>query len=204
MQGGNSSAKDRCRLQTAPRVRGGSFVQAQRSWLHEEALSPQLEALGLRSKPCAEDMHRVETLVRATAFFSEEEVSIALALLAEYLANGAASGYHFLFAETPTELAGYACFGRIPCAQASYDLYWLAVAPAVQGRGIGRALLAGTEAAIAAEGGRRVYIDTSGQAKYQSTRRFYESAGYREIALFEDFYGPSDPKVVYLKILGQP
>lgn len=177
-------------------------MQAQRSWSREEALYPHAEALSLRSKPSAEDMRRVETLTRATGFFSEEEVSIALELLGECLAKGAASGYQSLFAETPSGLAGYACFGRIPCTQASYDLYWLVVAPALQGRGIGKALLAAAEAAIAAEGGRRVYIDTSGQARYQSTRRFYQSAGYREVALFEDFYAPSDPKVVYLKILG--
>lgn len=177
-------------------------MQAQRSWSREEFLYPSLEALSVRSKPSAQDMHRVEALTRATGFFSEEEVSIALELLGECLVKGPASGYQFLFAETPSELAGYACFGRIPCTEASYDLYWLVVAPTLQGRGIGRALLAAAEAAIAADGGRRVYIDTSGQAKYQSTRRFYESAGYRQVALFEDFYAPSDPKVVYRKILG--
>ncbi|MGH8580339.1 MAG: GNAT family N-acetyltransferase [Gammaproteobacteria bacterium] len=177
-------------------------MQAQRSWSREEALYPHLEALSLRRKPSAKDIRRVETLTHATGFFSEEEVSIALELLGEYLAKGAASGYQFLFAETPSELVGYACFGRIPCTQASYDLYWLVVAPAVQGCGIGKALLAAAEAAIAAEGGKRVYIDTSGKAKYQSTRRFYQGAGYREVSLLEDFYAASDPKVVYLKILG--
>lgn len=179
-------------------------MQTQRSWSREEGLHPCLapKALGLRMKPSAKDIHRVEALTRATGFFSEEEVSIALESLGECLAKGAASGYQFLFAEWARELAGYACFGRIPCTQASYDLYWLVVAPALQGRGIGKALLAAAEAAIAAEGGRRVYIDTSGQAKYQSTRAFYQRAGYREVALLEDFYAPSDPKIVYLKVLG--
>ncbi|MGH8612985.1 MAG: GNAT family N-acetyltransferase [Gammaproteobacteria bacterium] len=177
-------------------------MQAQRSWSRAEVLYHRAEALSLRRKPSAKDMPRVEALIRATEFFSNEEVSIALELLGECLAKGAASGYHFFFAETPSELAGFACFGRIPCTHASYDLYWLVVAPAVQGRGVGKVLLAAAEAAIEAEGGRRVYIDTSGQAKYQSTRRFYEGAGYREVALLEDFYADSDPKVVYLKILG--
>ncbi len=177
-------------------------MRAQRSWSRDEARYPHWEALSLRRKPSAEDMRRVETMTRATGFFSEEEVSIALELLGEYRAKGVASGYQFLFAETPSELAAFACFGRIPCTQASYDLYWLVVAPVLQGRGIGKALLAAAEAAIAAAGGRRVYIDTSGHAKYQSTRKFYQRAGYREVALLEDFYAPSDPKVVCLKILG--
>lgn len=171
---------------------------------HEISLSYDLgPRFSLRTEPCSTDIHKVEALVRATGFFNDEEVAIAAELVSERLANGTVSGYEFLFAERKDKLAGYVCFGRIPCTLASYELYWLVVAPALQGRGIGKALLFSAEAAIAAQGGKRVYIDTSGQVKYQPTRAFYQGAGYREIAVLEDHYGPGDPKVIYQKVLGE-
>ena len=61
-----------------------------------------------------EDRQAVGRLVRATGFFSEEEIGIAVELVEERLARGDASGYFFLFAEEGDRLLGYACFGPIP------------------------------------------------------------------------------------------
>jgi ribosomal protein S18 acetylase RimI-like enzyme len=121
---------------------------------------------------------------------------------------------------------GYACFGPIACTQGSFDLYWIAVHDSQRGRGLGRALLAETERRIAAGApsadspcatgglsgeaaparaslirGRRIYIETSSQPKYEPTRAFYLKCGYREEARFEGFYAEGDDKVVYVKRL---
>ena len=107
---------------------------------------------GFRAEPCPADVVAVRALVAATGFFSPEEIAVAAELVEEGLAEGPASGYEFRFADEPGRLAGYSCFGRIPLTAASYDLYWIVVAPSTQRRGVGRRLLAATEAAVAALG----------------------------------------------------
>ena len=88
--------------------------------------------------------------------------------------------------------------------QSSWDLYWIAVDAAAQGRGLGRAVLAESERRIAAAGGRRVYVETSSRPQYLPTRSFYERCGYAVGAVLDDFYAPGDGKVVFVKALLDP
>jgi ribosomal protein S18 acetylase RimI-like enzyme len=154
-----------------------------------------------RAEPTEQDREVVRAIVCSTGFFSPEEVDIAVELVDEALARGEASGYHFVFLESAGEMLGYACFGPIPATEASWDLYWIAVHERCRGAGHGRWLLREAERAIAARGGRRVWIDTSSRAQYASTRAFYERCGYARAALLEDFYRPGDGKVIYCRAL---
>lgn len=147
------------------------------------------------------DREAVGRLVRATGFFSEEESGIAVELVDERLAKGEASGYLFLFAEEGGRLLGYACFGPIPGTLHSFDLYWIAVDPGEQGRGVGRRLMALSERVIAQRGGMRVYADTSSRPQYEPTRAFYLACGYDRAAFLADFYAPGDGKAIFVKPL---
>ncbi len=147
------------------------------------------------------DLENITALVRATKMFSPAEVDVAVELVREHLARGDASGYWFTVAEEAGELVGYAAYGPIACTVSSFDLYWIAVQPARQSRGIGKVLLRCAEERIRAAGGTRAYVDTSGRQAYTPTRGFYERSGYRREAVFEDFYAAGDPKVVYSKSL---
>ena len=147
------------------------------------------------------DGETVGRLVRATGFFSAEEADIAVELVEERLAKGDASGYFFIFAEEGERLLGYACFGPIPGSVHSFDLYWIAVDPGMQGRGTGRRLMAAAERIMAARGARLIYADTSSRPQYEPTRRFYLACGYRQEAFLADFYAPADGKVIFVKSL---
>lgn len=159
------------------------------------------------------DADRIEALTRATGFFSEEEVGIARELAEENLSRGeVASEYYFLVLDTAHEqsahepaapsaaIDAYACFGPIPGTKASFDLYWIVVAPSAQGRGLGRALVSAVEERLRAVGGKRLYADTSSRAQYAPTRAFYERCGFTQVALLEDYYDDGDGKVMYLKV----
>ncbi len=148
-----------------------------------------------------EDRRAVGRLVRATGFFSDEEIDIAVDLVEERLARGSASGYLFLFAEEADRLLGYTCFGPIPGSVHSFDLYWIAVDPQEQGRGVGRTLITSSERIMAGCGARRLYAETSSRPQYESTRAFYLACGYREEAFLIDFYAPGDGKVIFSKSL---
>ncbi len=159
----------------------------------------QIHGLRFRHEPVQEDIERVEKLVDITGFFHSEEVQVASELVQERLLKGVASGYYFLFAEHYGRMVGYTCYGPIPCTRDAFDLYWVAVHPEYQGRGVGRQLMKLTEQNIKKAGGERIYVDTSQRVQYASTRAFYERCGYLQESLLADFYAPGDGKVIYCK-----
>jgi D-alanine-D-alanine ligase len=148
------------------------------------------------------DVSAIEEIVSSTGFFTRAEIAVAVELVAERIGKGAASGYLFLFAEEHGgRVLGYSCYGPVPATEATYDLYWIAVHRDHQHGGLGRQLLARTEAAIAASRGRDVYVETSSRALYRPTQSFYAKAGYRLAAEFPDFYAAGDGKLVFVKRL---
>ena len=160
-----------------------------------------MTATHYRYEPTAADADAVRQIIGSTEFFRPDEVAVAVELVDERRNRGPASGYFFVFVDTDEGLAGYACYGPIACTLHSYDLYWIAVDPEFQRRGLGRQLLAESERLIAALGGQRVYIETSDRPLYLPTRRFYKQNGYTLAAQLPEFYGPEDGKLVYVKVL---
>ena len=158
-------------------------------------------AIKIRRSLNSADREPLEALIRATDFFNPEEIAIALELIDDRLEKGEASHYQFLAGDVEGRLAGYACWGAIDGTRESVDLYWIAVHPDFQGQGIGAALLDDAEACIAESGRRRVYVETSTRAQYESTRAFYRSRGYVLEAELVDFYGPGDGKAIFVKVL---
>lgn len=165
---------------------------------------PHLLQLGtdlwtLRDEVQSGDAALIRGIVESTGVFHAFEVDVAVELVEDRLQNGTASGYHFLIAERPDGAAGYVCYGEIACTSGSYDVYWIAVTKACQGAGLGRALLTMTEQRIAARGGRKIYLETSGRPDYLPTRTFYERCQYTQAAELPDFYADHDAKIVYVK-----
>lgn len=137
--------------------------------------------------------------MRATGVFRDDEIAVALELFDE----PDAMGYRFVVAELEGNVAGYACFGATPMTQGTWDLYWIAVDPALHGRGVGTELMHAVEHAIRAEGGRLVMIETASKPSYDATRRFYDRhPRCRAVGRVPDFYAPGDDKVLYAIELG--
>ena len=149
----------------------------------------------------ADDLHALRRLVDSTRVFYPAERAIALELLEDRLRLGTKSGYEFIFASRGGELIGYCAWGAVPLTLASYDLYWIAVAPHAQGLGIGQRLMELAESAVAHRGGGQLYIETSSRDVYARTRRFYREAGYTRAARLPDFYAPGDHKLVFCKTI---
>lgn len=166
-----------------------------------ESRGAESALIAIDDRVCASSRNVVREIVEASGRFTDEEVNLAVELVDDYLSRGKASGYDFLFARCGGGCAGFACFGRIPATRSSYDLYWIAVHPAFQRRGVGRHLLTAVESAVVRDGGSRIYLDTSGSAAYEQARGFYEATGYRREAVLADFYAPGDDKVIFAKEL---
>lgn len=158
--------------------------------------------LHFREEVRADDLERVREIVTSTGFFYAHEVAVAVELVQERLNKGLASGYHFLFAERDSQTVGYCCYGPIACTEGSFDVFWIAVHNQCRSQGVGKILLRETERLIAGLGGRCIWVETSGQEKYQPTRDFYVRARYQLEAVLKDFYGPGDDKLIFVKRLG--
>jgi ribosomal protein S18 acetylase RimI-like enzyme len=154
-----------------------------------------------REEPRPSDLERVKEIVVSSGFFSQAEIGVAVELVEERLKKGVESGYHFVFAEQNQKVAGYSCFGPIPCTEESYDIYWIAVQEELRGSGLGVEVLKRVEGRIREMGGKRIYVETSSREQYRPTRSFYSRFGYRKEATLKNFYSPGDHKVIYLRVL---
>jgi len=155
----------------------------------------------LRDNLLASDRIAIERMVRECGYFREEEAQVALELVDDRLAKGESSEYRFLIASNAGQVAGFCCYGKIACTVHSYDVYWVVVDLRVRRSGVGRTLMTAAEERIRRLGGRRVYVETSGQPQYEPTRRFYESCRYRAESVLKDFYAPDDDRITYVKAL---
>jgi GNAT superfamily N-acetyltransferase len=155
--------------------------------------------VSLHLRPLSEaDRDRIEEITRSTDLFREDEVLVALEVFDEATGGAPDNTYSVLGAESDNRLAGWICWGPTPCTLGTYDLYWMAVDPELQGSGVGTALLAAMERAL--EGAARlIVIETAGRPEYSGTRAFYASRGYRAAATIADFYAPGDDQVVFVK-----
>lgn len=146
-----------------------------------------------------QDLPDLERILRETGAFTAVEVDCALELLNIVLDDPAQRDYLVAVAEEEGRPAGYVLYGPVPLTEGTFDLYWIATDPALQGRGVGRALLACAEEEAACRGARLVCLETSSQGGYERTRRFYDRAGYREESRIRDFYKPGDDRITYVK-----
>ncbi|MDZ7265974.1 MAG: GNAT family N-acetyltransferase [candidate division KSB1 bacterium] len=149
-----------------------------------------------------DDRPSISRILHDTGNFTAAEIAVALELIDIYLNQPQQRDYLLYCAtDTTAEVIGYVCFGPTPMTEGTWDLYWIAVAPQHQGRGVGRELMEFVENYVSGCNGRQLFIETSSQPKYEPTRRFYLRRNYQEIARIPDFYSVGDDRVIYRKLL---
>lgn len=148
----------------------------------------------------AADKGPVMDLIMATGFFTPDEVVVAEELIDVYLSDEGQKDYRVEVAEDEAgRVVGYMTWGPTPMTEGTYDLYWMAVSPAEQGKGRGREMVDWLENKVAELNGRHIIIETSSQPKYHPTRQFYLKINCVEAARIRDFYRPGDDRVIYVK-----
>ncbi|HET8967894.1 MAG TPA: GNAT family N-acetyltransferase [Gaiellaceae bacterium] len=150
------------------------------------------------------DRARVAELLVSTAVFSRDEIEVALQLFDASIGDSRGAGaddahvadYEFTGAFDGERLIGYACSGPTPATEGTFDLYWLAVDAAAQGKGIGTKLVRAVERELGGRGARMLLVETSSRPDYSNTRAFYARCGYTEAARIRDFYAPADDRIM--------
>jgi ribosomal protein S18 acetylase RimI-like enzyme len=141
------------------------------------------------------------SILRDTPEFTPPELVVAEEIIDCYLQDPILSGYRILIVEDNSSVSGYICYGPTPLTEGTWDLYWAAVARKMRGKGLGKALWEKAEDDIKKDGGRLAVIETSSKPNYESTRRFHEARGYKNVGRITDFYSPGDDMLIYVKRL---
>ncbi len=128
------------------------------------------------------DRDEIARILREAGVFREEEVEIGLELVDESLNPRPDTDYAWVMAEVGAELAGFACFGPVPLTDATYDLYWIAVAPNFRGSNVASRLDQVVTTAVSANHGRWLLAETSSTPPYEAARRFYLKRGYETLS----------------------
>jgi GNAT superfamily N-acetyltransferase len=142
----------------------------------------------------AADLPSLAALIDATGLFPGEMLAD---MAAPHLAGTEAAVW--LVAGAAPDALAYCVPERM--TEGTWNLLLVAVHPGRQGKGIGAALVAAVEQAIAARGARILLVETSGLPDFARTRAFYPRCGFAEEARIRDFYRAGEDKVVFRKVL---
>ncbi|HEU5211074.1 MAG TPA: N-acetyltransferase [Longimicrobiales bacterium] len=137
----------------------------------------------------------LERLLRDTGYFRADEIDVALEVFDAYCAAPDTDYSAHAALAADGALAGYVIYGPTPCTVGTWDIYWIAVAPALQRAGVGTLLIDEVERRLRGRA-RMILVETSGQELYASTRAFYERRGFTEVARVPDFYADGDDRVI--------
>ncbi|MDE3059212.1 MAG: GNAT family N-acetyltransferase [Bacteroidota bacterium] len=149
-----------------------------------------------------EDQEAIKNILTATEMFSAEEIAIAGELMQFYLDDPKQQDYElFTSVDENGNVLGYVCIGPTPATAGTFDLYWIAVQPSTQSRGVGTALLSFVEERLKKKEGRLLIAETSATQKYERTRAFYERKGFVQLARIHEYYKPGDDLIIYGKYL---
>jgi len=148
------------------------------------------------------DRDNIFNILVDTNNFNDDEIKIAMELIDVYINDDEQNDYEIFVDENDDGVInGYVCIGPRPLTVGTYDLYWIAVNPNVQSRGIGSKLISHIENYLKDNAVRLILIETSGKLSYEKERKFYEKNLYDKLVEIKDFYNVGDSLVIYGKYL---
>lgn len=132
--------------------------------------------------------------------FTQVEIDVAMEIIDIVLNNKDQKDYFiYCMVDGQDKPVGYICYGPAPMTEGTFDLYWIAVNPRWQNKGIGSNLLSFLEESVKRQGGRMILADTSSIPQYERTQRFYIRNGFKEVARISDYYYPGNDRVTFCK-----
>lgn len=147
----------------------------------------------------AEETDALVTMATATGAFKPIEIEALREVLDDYHATNIKNGHicrTYLDNGTP---CGFAYYAPAAMTDRTWYLYWIVVASAHQGTGIGTRLLTAAESEVRRQLGRLFLIETSSLPLYAPARGFYVRNGFEQASLIADYYADGDDMVIYRK-----
>ncbi len=146
------------------------------------------------------DKAKLQSILIHTGVFTSEEIDVAMGLIDIVLKDQNQKDYKIhCMVDDQNQPIGFICYGLTPMTQGTFDLYWIAVDPNFQGKGIGSRLLDFLEKEARGMKGRMILADTSSIPQYEKTKKFYLQNGFREVARVPDYYYPGNDRITFCK-----
>ncbi len=157
----------------------------------------------MKIRPLVEkDRASLLSMLIKTRSFTSAEIDVAMELIDIVLKDQIQKDYQiYCMVDDQDQAIGYICYGPTPMTQGTFDLYWIAVDPDFQERGVGSKLLSFLEEVVKAKGGRMILADTSTIRHYEKTQKFYLKNGFQEVARVLDYYHPGNDRVTFCRRL---
>lgn len=146
------------------------------------------------------DRESLYQLISSINEFNSEEKDVAVELIDDAINNPESTYKVFVYAEDNI-IQGYYCIGKRALTEGVHDLYWIAVKPDCQSKGIGKKLIEHAENYVENNNGSWLLIETSSKDSYEKTRGFYLRNFYSIIAEIKDFYRKGDDLIIFGKYL---
>ena len=145
------------------------------------------------------DVDALVALTSATGFFKPHEITALREVFDDYFTSTIFTDHICITYDDGDNIRGFAYFTPEPMAVGTWLLWWIVVDPSTHRQGIGRRLMDHVEKEVRARNGRVIFIETSSQPIYESTREFYLRLGYEEDGRLRDYYAAGDDKIVFRK-----
>jgi GNAT superfamily N-acetyltransferase len=140
-------------------------------------------------------------ITTGTGVFQPYEVETLEEVLADYHREGEEYGHlSYTFLEGDAIL-GFVYLAPVAMTDRTWELWWIVVDLAMQGKGLGSMLLSLAENLVRRQLGRVLFIETSSLPHYAPTRKFYLKHGYKQAATLPDYYAEGDDKVIFHKAI---
>lgn len=146
-----------------------------------------------------EDRLKLWEMIKKIDLFSKEEKDIALELIDENLDNANEAYCEIFVYVENNNILGYHCIGKRSLTEGTFDLYWIAVDPGQQKKGIGTKLIQHAESFVIQNKGNLILAETSSKENYHLTREFYLKNKYDLLSEIKDFYGIGNSLIVFGK-----
>lgn len=143
-----------------------------------------------------EDVSALQSVVDQTGLFPSEMLP---EMFAASQSEGA--GAFWLTCRLRGEAVGFCYTVPEEMADGTWNMLAIAVRPALQGQGLGSALVTAVEARLRDQRQRVLIVDTSGTDAFAQARSFYLQNGYEQEARIRDFWAADDDKVTFRKAL---
>lgn len=153
--------------------------------------------LSFRNNLTLQDPDNIRVIAQSTGFFDEKDTELSADIAQSILEDGEDEDHKFIFADDDDKTIAFACFGMVPESEASYELYWLSTLNEYRGQGVGKEVIAKLLNDIKNAGGRKLFLKTCGNEKYEPTRKFYERCGFKLEAVLKEYYDENEDCYIY-------
>ncbi len=157
----------------------------------------------MKIRPLVEkDRARLLSMLIKTRSFTSQEIDVAMELIDIVLKDSIQKDYKiYCMVAGGDQCIGYICYGPTPMTRGTFDLYWIAVDPDFQKKGVGSKLLDFLRKGVKKSKGRMILADTSSIPQYERTKQFYLKNGFQVVARIPDYYHPGNDRLTFCKKL---